>query len=57
MSDTITEEVLEELKIIRKDLDYIKERMVEVMSEEDSQLLEEAMQAHAKGETTSLDDV
>ena len=41
-------QVLEELKAIRKDVDYIKEHMIEAMTEEDEQLLEEALQDHKK---------
>ena len=50
-------QVLEELKAIRKDVDYIKEHMIETMTEEDEQLLEEALQDHAKGKTITLSEL
>ena len=50
-------EILEELRLMNKKLDYIQEHMIEVMSEEDEQLLEEALRAHIEGKTITLDEL
>ena len=57
MTETITKTVLDELKTINRKLDYIQDHMVETMSEEDEQLLTEALQSYEKGETITLDEL
>ena len=59
MEKTENESILEELKGIRGDLDYIKENMLEkdvVLSSEESLELREAVEEYGRGESVSLDE-
>lgn len=59
MEKTEKESILEELKGIRGDLDYIKENMLErdvVLSSEESLELREAVEEYGRGESVSLDE-
>lgn len=58
MSNEI-KQVLEKLDVIKSELDYIKEHMVDVdsiLTPEEEQRLEESMDDLKKGRTTSLTD-
>ncbi len=57
MVEAVTQEILEELRTMNKKLDYIQDHMVEVMSEEDEKLLEDALHSREKGETVTLDEI
>ena len=49
----------DELKMIRKDLDYIKEHMVDVdsfLTDNETKELEESLERFKKGKATRLDD-
>jgi hypothetical protein len=53
-------EVLKELRLIRRDINYIRTHMVDqdmILSPEESALLEESREALRAGKTRSLDDV
>ena len=55
----IPKEVVEELKAIRKDLDYIKEHMVDVdtiLTPAEEARLEESLKEYKEGKTTLLED-
>ncbi len=55
----ISKEVVKELKAIRKDLDYIKEHMVDVdtiLTPEEEARLEESLREYKEGRTTKLED-
>ena len=55
----IPKEVVEELKAIRKDLDYIKEHMVDVdtiLTPAKEARLEESLKEYKEGKTTLLED-
>jgi hypothetical protein len=59
MVQTTSKDVLEELKAIRRDLLYIKKHMVDVdtiLTAEEEKILEESLEEHKKGKTTSLKD-
>lgn len=56
----IPKEVVRELKAIRRDLDYIKEHMVDadtLLTEEERRLIDESMRHEKKGELVSLKSV
>lgn len=59
MSEAVTMNmVYEELKDMKKELAYIKDHMVDVdmfLTPEEEDKLEEALEEHKKGKTTSLD--
>ena len=59
--ETITvEEMAQDLKAIRKDLDFIKQQLIDpdrILSQEDKLVVAEAREEYAKGETTSLEDL
>ncbi|MDI6859003.1 MAG: hypothetical protein QMC85_00750 [Methanocellales archaeon] len=59
MQTTIPKEIVEELKTIREDLDYIKKHMVDVdtiLTPEEEKRLEESLKEYKEGETTRLED-
>ncbi|MDI6639810.1 MAG: hypothetical protein QMD78_03190 [Methanocellales archaeon] len=59
MQTTIPKEIVEELKTIREDLDYIKKHMVDVdtiLTPEEEKRLEESLKGYKEGETTRLED-
>ena len=52
-----TKLILEKLDLIKSELDYIKEHMVDadsILSEDDREALEQARKEHAEGKTKSL---
>ncbi len=54
-----TEQITEELKAIRADLNYIKEHMVDVdtiLTFDEEKRLNEAIEEHKAGKCTSLED-
>ena len=54
-----TKEIMEELKAIRNDLDYIKDHMIDVdtvLTAEEEKRLEESLANLREGKTTSLED-
>jgi len=58
MDVTIEKEIMEELKAIRKDLDFIKEHMVDIdaiLTSEEEKILEEAMKELREGKATKLE--
>ena len=60
MSETANQEILQELKNIKKELDFIKDHMVDVdtlMTAEEEQQFQKAMKEHKEGKTTSLGDL
>ena len=60
MAEAIPQEVVQELKAIRKDLDFIKEHMVDVdtiMTPEEEKQHEEALKEHEEGKATSLEEL
>lgn len=51
--------VYDEVKSLKKDIDYIKKHMVNVdlfLTTEEEVRLEETLEAHARGETTPLEE-
>jgi len=53
-------QILQELKDIKKDLNYIKEHMVDadmIMTPEEEERFEESLQDLKEGRTTSLEDL
>ena len=53
-------EVLEELKIIKDDLQYIKENMVDVdmiLTSDEVEILAESINEYKSGKTAKLDDL
>ncbi|MDI6903718.1 MAG: hypothetical protein QMC77_08285 [Methanocellales archaeon] len=59
MQTTIPKEIVEELKTIREDLDYIKKHMVDVdtiLTPEEEKRLEESLKEYKEGGTTRLED-
>ena len=55
-----TKLILEKLDVIKEELDYIKDHMVDVdtiLRADDKAALEEARKECKKGETTSLEDL
>lgn len=60
MDTAIEEQILARLGRIEKELDEIREHMVDVdtlLSEGDKKLLEESVKREARGELSSLDDI
>jgi len=59
MAEAISsEEIVNELKVIRSDLDYIKEHMVDVdtiLTPEEEARLEETLKEYKKGKAVPLD--
>lgn len=56
---TIPKEIVEELRMIREDLEYIKKHMVDVdtvLTSEEEERLEESLKEYREGKTTSLED-
>ena len=52
------QQILTELKAIRKDLDVIKRHVDDIfLSDEDEKVLEEAEKEHLEGKTGSLDEL
>jgi hypothetical protein len=59
MVQTTSKDILEELKVIRRDLLYIKKHMVDVdtiLTHEEEKILEDSLEEYKKGKTTSLKD-
>ena len=60
MSEAVlSREIAVELKAIRKELEYIKEHMVDVdmiLTPEEEKRLEESLKAHREGKTVKLED-
>lgn len=58
MNVTIEKKIIEELKAIRRDLDFIKEHMVDIdtiLTSEEEKILEEAMKEFREGKATKLE--
>ncbi len=56
---SIPKEVIEELKMIRRDLDYIKKHMVDVdtiLTIDEERRLEESLEEYKEGKTIKLED-
>ncbi|MEK6950297.1 MAG: hypothetical protein AABX13_01065 [Nanoarchaeota archaeon] len=56
---TETQQILEELKVIKLDLDYIKGHMVDIdtiLTPGEEERLEESLQEFKEGKTTSLEE-
>jgi len=56
---SIPKEVIEELKMIRRDLDYIKKHMVDVdtiLTIDEERRLEESLEEYKEGKTIKLQD-
>ncbi len=59
MNAIIEKEIWEELKVIRRELGYIKEHMVDVdtvLTQEEERLLDESLREFEEGEATKLED-
>ncbi len=59
MSEAISVRVVDELKAIKKDLDYIKKNMVDVdnlLTKEEEKRLEKSLKEYKKGKATPLHD-
>jgi len=59
MNAIIEKEIWEELKVIRRELGYIKEHMVDVdtvLTQEEERILDESLREFEEGETTKLED-
>ena len=57
---TETKQILDELKVVREELDYIKENMVSIdaiLTEGDKKALAQAREEQRKGRTTTLADL
>jgi len=53
-------ELMQELKLIREELQYIKEHMVDtdmILTPDEEELLEESMREYRDGKTTKLSDL
>ncbi|MDO9537234.1 MAG: hypothetical protein Q7J68_02825 [Thermoplasmata archaeon] len=53
-------ELMQELKIIREELQYIREHMVDtdmILTPDEEELLEESLQDYRDGKTTKLSDL
>ncbi len=53
------DEIIAELKMIRKDLDYIKEHMIDIdslLTKEESKQLDESIKEFKEGKTTTLEE-
>ena len=56
---SIPKEVIEELKMIRRDLDYIKKHMIDVdtiLTIDEERRLEESLEEYKEGKTIKLQD-
>ena len=56
---SIPKEVIEELKMIRRDLDYIKKHMIDVdtiLTIDEERRLEESLEEYKEGKTIKLED-
>jgi len=56
---SIPKEVIEELKMIRRDLDYIKKHMIDVdtiLTIDEERRLEESLEEYKEGKTIELED-
>jgi hypothetical protein len=54
-----SEKIEEELRMIRKDLDYIKEHMIDTdsfLTENEAKELDESLERFRKGKATKLED-
>ena len=59
MNAIIEKEIWEELKVIRRELGYIKEHMVDVdtvLTQEEERILDESLREFVEGEATKLED-
>jgi len=59
MNAIIEKEIWEELKVIRRELEYIKEHMVDVdtvLTREEERILDESLREFEEGEATKLED-
>jgi len=59
MNAIIEKEIWEELKVIRRELGYIKEHMVDVdtvLTQEEERILDESLREFEVGEATKLED-
>jgi len=59
MNAIIEKEIWEELKVIRRELGYIKEHMVDVdtvLTREEERILDEGLREFEEGEATKLED-
>ena len=59
MNAIIEKEIWEELKVIRRELGYIKEHMVDVdtvLTREEERILDESLREFEEGEATKLED-
>ena len=59
MNAIIEKEIWEELKVIRRELEYIKEHMVDVdtvLTREEERILDESLREFVEGEATKLED-
>jgi ATP-dependent Lon protease len=59
MNVIIEKEIWEELKVIRRELGYIKEHMVDVdtvLTQEEERILDESLREFDEGEATKLED-
>ena len=59
MNAIIEKEIWEELKVIRRELGYIKEHMVDVdtvLTREEERILDESLREFDEGEATKLED-
>ena len=59
MNAIIEKEIWEELKVIRRELGYIKEHMVDVdtvLTQEEERILDESLREFDEGEATKLED-
>ena len=58
-TETVNQQVAEELKAIRADLNFIKEHMVDIdtiLTLEEEKKLDEAIEEYKSGKTVSLED-
>ncbi len=59
MNAIIEKEIWEELKVIRRELEYIKEHMVDVdtvLTQEEERILDDSLREFEEGEATKLED-
>ena len=59
MNTILEKEIWKELKVIRKQLGYIKEHMVDVdtvLTQEEERILDESLREFEEGEATKLED-
>ena len=59
LMETENVKIIEELKIIRKDIDYIKEHMIDMdsfLTKKESKQLDESIKNFREGKTTALED-